>query len=85
MACPASLNLKARLFRTFDDWLPEGNPLRNHRNPSVAERLSHLSIRTHLSIGRNAPAPRNVESRDQGEVVAIPVVGDLHHRYTRAA
>ena len=41
--------------------------------------------RTHLSLDRNAPNPREVEPRSQGEVVAIPQVGGLHHRYTRAA
>jgi len=41
--------------------------------------------RTHLSLDRNAPVPRKVERREQGSVVAIPHVGGLHHRYTRAA
>jgi len=41
--------------------------------------------RTHLSLGRNAPHPREVEPRPRGKVVAIPEVGGLHHRYTRAA
>ena len=41
--------------------------------------------RTHLSLGRNAPNPREVEPRSRGKVVAIPQVGGLHHRYTRAA
>ena len=41
--------------------------------------------RTHLSLDRNAPNPREVEPRSRGEVTAIPQVGGLHHRYTRAA
>jgi len=41
--------------------------------------------RTHLSLERNAPNPRDVEPRSRGNVVAIPQVGGLHHRYTRAA
>ena len=41
--------------------------------------------RTHLSLQRNAPNPREIEPRSRGEVVAIPQVGGLHHRYTRAA
>lgn len=41
--------------------------------------------RTHLSLDRNAPDPRDVEQSSQGQVVAIPQVGGLHHRYTRAA
>ena len=41
--------------------------------------------RTHLSLGRNAPDPREVEPPSRGKVVAIPQVGGLHHRYMRAA
>ena len=41
--------------------------------------------RTHLSLNRNSPNPRDVEPREQGRVVAIPMVGGLHHRYRRAA
>jgi putative transposase len=41
--------------------------------------------RPHLSLDRNSPVPRRVEPPCQGQVVAIPQVGGLHHRYTRAA
>ena len=41
--------------------------------------------RCHLSLDRNSPIPRCVEPRCEGEVVAIPQVGGLHHRYTRRA
>ena len=41
--------------------------------------------RTHLSLERNAPVPRRVEHPSEGKVIAIPQVGGLHHRYTRAA
>ena len=41
--------------------------------------------RTHLSLERNSPIPREVEPPFQGKVIAIPHVGGLHHRYTRAA
>ncbi|MCP4248249.1 MAG: transposase [bacterium] len=41
--------------------------------------------RTHLSLERNAPVPRRVERPAEGTVIAIPQVGGLHHRYTRAA
>lgn len=39
----------------------------------------------HLSLDRNAPVPRDVEPPSEGQVVAIPQVGGLHHRYTRRA
>jgi len=41
--------------------------------------------RPHLSLDRNSPTPREVEPPSQGEVVSIPQVGGLHHRYTRDA
>lgn len=41
--------------------------------------------RTHLSLDRNAPVPREVEPPSCGRVIAIPHLGGLHHRYTRAA
>lgn len=40
--------------------------------------------RTHLSLDRNSPTPRKIEVREQGEVVSMPRVGGLHHRYRRA-
>ena len=39
--------------------------------------------RPHLSLDRNAPLPRKVEPPDQGDVISIPQVGGLHHRYYR--
>jgi putative transposase len=41
--------------------------------------------RPHLSLGRNAPLPRQIELPERGKVIAIPHLGGLHHRYTRAA
>ena len=41
--------------------------------------------RCHLSLDRNSPMPRDVEPPSEGDVVAIPQVGGLHHRYTRCA
>ena len=41
--------------------------------------------RTHLSLDKDAPEPRPVEYPDQGGIVEIPMVGGLHHRYTRQA
>ena len=40
--------------------------------------------RTHLSLDRNSPIPREIEHPAKGEVVSIPQVGGLHHRYQRA-
>jgi len=41
--------------------------------------------RPHRSLGQNAPEPRAVEPPERGRVIALPQVGGLHHRYTRAA
>ena len=41
--------------------------------------------RTHLSLNRNSPLPREVEPPAKGPVISIPMVGGLHHRYSRAA
>ena len=41
--------------------------------------------RTHLSLNRNAPNPRPVESIFLGRITAIPHLGGLHHEYRRAA
>ena len=41
--------------------------------------------RTHLSLDRNSPIPRDIEPQIKGKVIAIPQVGGLHHRYSRVA
>ena len=43
------------------------------------------NARPHLSLDRNSPTPRCIEPPSEGEVVTIPQVGGLHHRYTRCA
>ena len=41
--------------------------------------------RCHRSLDGNAPVARDVEPPPRGKVVAFPVLGGLHHRYSRAA
>jgi len=41
--------------------------------------------RTHLSLDRNSPSPREIDLPEHGKVISIPRVGGLHHRYRRAA
>ena len=41
--------------------------------------------RPHQSLERNSPTPREIEPTSQDKIIAIPQVGDLHHRYRRAA
>jgi putative transposase len=39
--------------------------------------------RIHLSLAKDAPEPRQVQPPDLGEVIELPQVGGLHHRYER--
>ena len=41
--------------------------------------------RTHLSLEKDTPEPRPVERPEQGGIVEMPMVGGLHHQYTRRA
>jgi transposase InsO family protein len=41
--------------------------------------------RTHLSLDKDCPDPRRIMPRRIGKVIAIPLVGGLHHRYERFA
>ena len=41
--------------------------------------------RTHLALDKDAPVPRPVMRPGDGDIVAIPEVGGLHHRYERRA
>ena len=45
----------------------------------------YASFRTHLSLAKDAPKPRPVEPPEQGNVIKLPEVGGLHHRYSRLA
>jgi len=47
--------------------------------------LYYHSARTHLSLGKDSPEPRQVERPDRGRIVETPMVGGLHHRYPRRA
>ena len=42
-------------------------------------------VRTHLSLEKDSPEPRPVERPDHGRIVETPMVGGLHHRYSRLA
>ena len=41
--------------------------------------------RTHLALGKDSPEERAVEGPGLGEVIQLPRVGGLHHRYSRRA
>ena len=57
-----------------------------HLHRILTEYLDYYhNSRCHLSLDCNSPISRCVEPRCEGEVVAIPQVGGLHHWYTRRA
>ncbi len=43
------------------------------------------TCRTHLSLNKDPPETRTVETPEMGNVVAFPCGGGLHHRYQRIA
>jgi putative transposase len=45
----------------------------------------HNTDRCHQSLDGNAPVPRRSWSRHDGNAKARPILGGLHHVYTRAA
>jgi len=45
----------------------------------------YLGSRTHLSLAKDAPTPRVAQGPEAGEIVEIPQIGGLHHRYERRA
>ena len=47
--------------------------------------ICEVKTAAHLSLDKDAPKPRLVERLEQGSIVETPMVGGLHHRYTRQA
>jgi len=39
----------------------------------------------HLGLQKDSPEPRPVQPPEAGRIIAIPVLGGLHHRYERRA
>jgi len=45
----------------------------------------YLHSRTHLALSKDTPEPRAIQPPEHGQVVEVPEVGGLHHRYERRA
>jgi putative transposase len=45
----------------------------------------HHRTRTHLALDKDCPQPRRIQPTSAGEIIALPEVGGLHHRYERRA
>ena len=57
-----------------------------HLRRILAEYFRYYhDTRTHLSLDRNSPDPREVQPLGAGRVVAESFLGGLHHRHRRAA
>ena len=41
--------------------------------------------RTHLALSKDAPVPRATSPPHEGDIIAVPQLGGLHHRYERCA
>ena len=69
------------------DWLDHVVVLgEDHLRRILAEYFTYYNrARAHLSLDRNSPIPRRVFGAQEGDVVAQPYLGGLHHCYTRAA
>ena len=53
-----------------------------HLQRILAEYAAYYNeVRTHVSLGKDAPDTRPVERF--GDIVAHPILGGLHHRYAR--
>ena len=52
---------------------------------SVYVENYYNTVRPHLSINRNAPIPREIDSPSNGRIVSTPILGGLHHSYRRGA
>ena len=58
----------------------------NHLRRILRDYLTYYHrYRTHLSLDKDSPEPRSVEPPDQGRIAEFPMVGGLHHRYSRLA
>jgi len=57
-----------------------------HLRRVLREYLTYYETsRTHLGLAKDCPEPRSIEPPGTGKIVALPMVGGLHHRYTRPA
>jgi transposase InsO family protein len=52
-----------------------------HTIATRTRRQYYNEVRPHLSLGKDAPIPR--EAKRAGRVLALTILGGLHHRYVR--
>jgi hypothetical protein len=54
-------------------------------NPNSALGQEGLRLTAAYRVAKESPAPLAVQPPEMGQVVAVPQVGGLHHRYERRA
>lgn len=58
----------------------------NHLRRIITDYVAYYNgSRTHLSLAMDSPVMRPIQTPDQGNVISLPQVGGLHHRYERRA
>lgn len=58
----------------------------HHLREILKEYVAYYNAsRTHLGLDGDCPEPREVGPAEAGRVIALPVLGGLHHRYRRRA
>jgi putative transposase len=59
---------------------------RRHLYKRLKEFVDYYNAsRPHQSLNKDSPDGREIEPPEKGDVVKLPVLGGLHHRYTRKA
>ena len=48
-------------------------------------RAYYHEHRTHRSLDQHCPFSRPIEPPDKGNIIELPLLGGLHHRYTHQA
>jgi hypothetical protein len=77
---PTAAGTAQQMIEAFPD-----DTARHLRRTLAAYLTYYHRSRTHLSLAKDAPTPRPVQAITEGDVLAFPEVGGLHHRYERRA
>jgi len=64
---------------------PEVHRVSEWRHRCVSRLRFPRSLGPALALAKDAPDHRPVETPEMGEVVSLPRLGGLHHRYSRRA
>ena len=78
-ACPP------QILEAADEKANVPEPFANRSRADQRDLDVIIAHHTHLSLDKDTPEPRPVQSTELGRLVAIPQLGGLHHRYERRA